>query len=139
MFLVTADLDWSRTSDLHTKGDILQQSPGPALASAECRVSCIVLDYVKWIVIHPRCDLCQLSQVMLVFCIQGSITPRLWVCRIGLPGQTQEPRGLESQVCLSLAFFCTPRQGLWVFLNIGSKEFTVSLTGGSGRSSSQVC
>lgn len=66
-FLVTADLDQSWTSDLHMKGDTLQQSPEPALPSPECRVNCMVLDYVKWIVIHPRCDLCQVSQMMLVF------------------------------------------------------------------------
>lgn len=127
MFLVTADLDWSWTSDLHTKGDILQQSPEPAPPSPEYRVNCMVLDYVKWMVFHPHCDLCQVSQVMLVLYIQGSITPRLRVCRKGLPRKIWEPRGLQSQMCPSPILFCTPREGRWLFLNIGSKEMTVSL------------
>lgn len=70
---------------------MLQQSPEPALPSPECRVNCMVLDYVKWILIHPCCNLCQVSQVMLVFHIQVSITPKLQVCKRGLLGKTQEP------------------------------------------------
>lgn len=91
VFLVTADLDRRWTSDLHRKGDMLQQSPEPALPSPECRVNCMVLDYVEWILIHPCCNLCQVSQVMTVFHIQVSITPKLRVCKRGLPWKTQEP------------------------------------------------